>query len=52
MNRGMEAMGGKICKRYRVYQRELGRGDGARAVTGARMASGPIRPEGWTPLRG
>ncbi len=24
MNRGMEAMGGKIVKRYRVYERELG----------------------------
>ena len=26
MNRGMEAMGGRIVKRYRVYQRELGVG--------------------------
>ena len=23
MNRGMEAMGGKIVKRYRMYEREL-----------------------------
>ncbi len=29
MNRGMEAMGGKIVKRYRVYERMLDRGAGA-----------------------
>ena len=23
MNRGMEAMGGQVVKRYRVYEREL-----------------------------
>ena len=25
MNRGMEAMGGRVVKRYRVYERQLAR---------------------------
>lgn len=28
MNRGMEAMGGRIVKRFRVFRRDLGRSDG------------------------
>ena len=31
MNRGMEAMGGQIVKRYRIYERELGAGSAAGA---------------------
>jgi GNAT superfamily N-acetyltransferase len=31
MNRGMEAMGGQIVKRYRIYERELGAGSAAAA---------------------
>jgi GNAT superfamily N-acetyltransferase len=31
MNRGMEAMGGRIVKRYRVYERPLGPGTGGAA---------------------
>jgi hypothetical protein len=32
MNRGLEAMGGRIVKRYRVYERELDAARPAAAV--------------------
>ena len=38
MNRGMEAMGGSVVKRYRVYERPLGSG-GAAAAASAQAAS-------------
>jgi GNAT superfamily N-acetyltransferase len=35
MNRGMEAMGGRVVKRYRVYERLLGPAAGAQSDAGA-----------------
>jgi GNAT superfamily N-acetyltransferase len=40
MNRGMEAMGGRVVKRYRVYERLLGPG-GADAASGAAAEAPP-----------
>jgi hypothetical protein len=35
MNRGMEAMGGRVVKRYRVYERLLGPARDAQSDAGA-----------------
>ena len=45
MNRGMEAMGGRVVKRYRVYERDA-RGRSARggAAQDVRRGRSPRRP--------
>ncbi len=40
MNRGMEAMGGTVVKRYRMYERPI-EGDAAQAATAAAQAPAP-----------
>ena len=43
MNRGMEAMNGRIVKRYRVYERDLAGGDPAAGVESRRDGAIPER---------
>lgn len=45
MNRGMEAMGGRVVKRYRVYERMLGAAEPTEAAPGA-AASAAEPPSG------
>ncbi len=41
MNRGMEGMGGKVVRRYRLYERELGEPSGATQAAAAELVAAP-----------